>query len=189
MFLKLYKTTVSWASKKHASWYLGAVSFAESSFFPIPPDVLLAPMCLAHPKQALRFAGLTTIASVLGGILGYLIGVLAFDLAHHWIEVAGLEAGYERVVEWFDHYGVWAIALAATITPIPYKLFTIGAGVLHMPLLPFILASLIGRASRFYLVAFLVKNGNQAIDRFMHQYADIVGWTILIVGSLCLVLL
>ena len=179
MFLKLYKLVLTWAKHPKANRYLGAVSFAESSFFPIPPDVLLAPMCLSSPHKAYSLALLTTITSVLGGVLGYLLGWGAFEWVHGYIIAWGYEAAYHKVSVFFEHYGIWTILVAATITPIPYKLFTIGAGVMQMPLLSFIIASFLGRASRFYLVAYLAKH--QAIDRFMHRYIDRLGWGLLLI--------
>jgi membrane protein YqaA with SNARE-associated domain len=181
MFLKLYKLALTWAKHPKANRYLGAVSFAESSFFPIPPDVLLAPMCLSSPNKAYSLALLTTITSVLGGMLGYLLGWGAFEWVHAYIVAWGYEAAYHKVSVFFDHYGVWTILVAATITPIPYKLFTIGAGVMQMPFLPFVIASFFGRASRFYLVACLAKH--QAIDRFMHRYVDRLGWGLTLIAG------
>ena len=129
---------------------VGGLSFAESSFFPIPPDVMLAPMSMAKPAKAWRFALLTTLASVAGGLLGYLIGFYAFELIQPLVGDGGhYHDAFERGKAWFDKWGVWAVFLAG-FSPIPYKIFTITAGVLSMALLPFVLASTIGRGARFF---------------------------------------
>ncbi|MBL1294381.1 MAG: DedA family protein, partial [Thiotrichales bacterium] len=152
LFGKLYDMTLRWAAHPKAPWYLGGLSFAESSFFPIPPDVMLAPMVLAKRNKAWWFATITTIASVLGGIAGYLIGWLAFDVIEPWVMQAGYGDKLELSKQWFAQWGVWVVFIAG-FAPIPYKLFTISAGVLAMSFLPFVIASLIGRGARFFLVA------------------------------------
>ena len=167
---------MAWSKRPNASYYLGALSFAESSFFPIPPDVMLAPMCLANPSKAWRFALLTTITSLLGGILGYVIGATAFDLItpylqaneHYW-------QAFQKAEAWFKDWGVWAIFIAG-FSPIPYKVFTIAAGALAMPLLPFAIASFIGRGARFFVVAGLMKWGGATMEAKLKQYVDRIGW-------------
>ncbi|MEJ2395819.1 MAG: DedA family protein, partial [Candidatus Thiodiazotropha sp.] len=140
LFSSLYSRTMQWSRHPHAPRYLAGLSFAESSFFPIPPDVMLAPMSLASPKRAWYFAALTTLASVLGGMLGYVIGHFAFDLIQPYLHEWGYWQAYQRTQLWFDEWGFWAIFLAG-FSPIPYKVFTITAGVISMALLPFLLAS------------------------------------------------
>lgn len=152
------------ARHRHAQYYLAVLSFTESSFFPIPPDAMLAPMSLARPERAWYYATLTTVMSVLGGLAGYLIGWLAFDLIEPALHAAGYWELYLAVREWFDRWGFWAIFIAG-FSPIPYKLFTIAAGVISMPLLPFIVASIIGRGGRFYLVAGLMRWGGAPWNR------------------------
>ena len=112
IFSALYDRVLGWSRHPHAPWYLGGLSFAESSFFPVPPDVMLAPMSLAQPQRAWRFALLTTVASSLGGVLGYLIGVFAFELVEPWLHQAGYWPAYLQVNEWFSTWGFWAIFLA-----------------------------------------------------------------------------
>jgi len=135
---------------------------------------MLAPMCLANPSRAWWFALLTTVTSVAGGIFGYLIGHFAFDLVQPLIE-GRYAAAYQQSVNWFNEWGFWAI-LVAGFSPIPYKVFTIAAGVLYMPLLPFILASAIGRGGRFFLVAALMFWGGKTMERMLKQYVDVIGW-------------
>ena len=131
LFSPLYTRVMQWSRHPHAPRYLAGLSFAESSFFPIPPDVMLAPMSLAKPAAAWRLALLTTIASVLGGLAGYLIGWLAFDLVEPWLRDLGYWDKYLRAQSWFDEWGFWAIFIAG-FSPIPYKVFTITAGVIQM---------------------------------------------------------
>jgi len=166
---------MQWSRYRHASWYLGGLSFAESSFFPVPPDVMLAPMSLANPSRAWRFALITTLASVAGGLLGYAIGHFAFDVIESWLRESSYYASYQVAVTWFERWGFWAI-FAAGFSPIPYKVFTIAAGALSMALLPFILASLIGRGARFFLVAGLMAWGGARMEAVLYRYVDRLGW-------------
>ncbi len=175
MFQKLYGKALLWAKHRHAAKYLFALSFAESSFFPIPPDVMLAPMALARPDKAFRFAVLTTLASVLGGILGYLIGHFAFDLIAPWLQSTRYWDSYLLSRNWFDTWGIWAVFIAG-FSPIPYKVFTIAAGALSMPFFPFIGASLVGRGMRFFLVALLLAWGGKRLESVLHTYIDRIGW-------------
>jgi membrane protein YqaA with SNARE-associated domain len=185
---KLYSDTLRLAGHVKASYYLFTLSFAESSFFPIPPDVMLAPMCLARPDKVWKFAFITTIGSVLGGLLGYLIGKFSFEYIEPFIERVGYMMAYQDAVNWFNNWGFWAI-LAAGFSPIPYKVFTIAAGVLNMALIPFIIGSIIGRGARFYLVAFLVKLFGNRIDFMLKKYMNIIGWGVLILIIFGLVLI
>lgn len=175
MFSYLYKKVLGWARHKHAIGYLSALSFAESSFFPVPPDVMLAPMALATPKRAFWFALVTTIFSVLGGVLGYTIGAYSFELISPWIHDLGYWNKYLLAREWFDEWGFWAIFVAG-FSPIPYKVFTIAAGTLSMPIVPFILASFIGRGARFFLVASLLAWGGKRLESMLHVYINRLGW-------------
>jgi len=164
-----------WSRHPRAPWFLGGLSFAESSFFPIPPDVMLAPMSLANPRRALWFALLTTLASVAGGLFGYLIGYFAFDALEPWLRETRYWGAYEQAVAWFQSWGFWAIFIAG-FSPIPYKVFTIAAGVASMALLPFTLASFIGRGARFFLVASLMAWGGERMEGMLRTYVDRIGW-------------
>ncbi len=187
IFSPLYARAMRWARHPRAPWYLGGLSFAESSFFPIPPDVMLAPMSMAQPRRALGFATLTTITSVLGGMFGYLIGMFAFDLVAPWIEDGRYATAFAQAQQWFDTWGFVAI-FAAGFSPIPYKVFTITAGVLGMAFLPFVLASLVGRGLRFYLVALLMAWGGERMETRLHRWVDWLGWlTVLAVVIIVLV--
>ncbi len=151
----LYDWVLSFAHRKHAGTALFALSFAESSFFPIPPDVLLGPMCLGNRKKALWFATITTIASVLGAYLGYVIGYGLWEAMGQvfYDYVPGFTAEkFKTVEQWYDKWGVWVL-FAAAFTPIPFKVFTIAGGVFNQPLVLFGVVSMIGRGLRFYGVA------------------------------------
>jgi membrane protein YqaA with SNARE-associated domain len=183
MFGSLYEKVLAWSRHRHAPYYLGGLSFAESSFFPIPPDVMLAPMSLARPDRALGYALLTTLTSVLGGIAGYLIGVFAIELIEPLIREWGYSDKYLAAQQWFDDWGFWAIFLAG-FSPIPYKIFTITAGAISMAFLPFVIASFIGRGARFFLVAWLMSWGGEAMEHRLRQYVDIIGWgLVVLVGA------
>ncbi|MGL1834580.1 YqaA family protein [Rhodocyclaceae bacterium SMB388] len=188
IFSPLYQRAMQWARHRHAPWYLGGLSFAESSFFPIPPDVMLAPMSLANPSRAWWFALITTVASVAGGVLGYFIGAFAFDLVEPVIRDGRYWDGYLTAREWFDAWGFWAI-LVAGFSPIPFKVFTIAAGAASMVLLPFVLASMLGRGSRFFLVAGLMALGGPRMEAMLNRYVDRLGWVTVILIVLAVVIM
>jgi membrane protein YqaA with SNARE-associated domain len=177
MFQKLYDKALVWAKHRHAEKYLCALSFAESSFFPIPPDVMLAPMALAQPKKAFRLALLTTLFSVIGGMLGYAIGFFMFDTFSPWLQETHYWDKYLIAESWFKDWGFWAVFIAG-FSPIPYKVFTIAAGALQMFFIPFIFASLVGRGARFFLVAMLIAAGGEKLESKLRQYMDIIGWIV-----------
>jgi membrane protein YqaA with SNARE-associated domain len=175
IFEPLYDRVMGWSRHRHAPRYLAALSFAESSFFPVPPDVMLAPMAAARPREGLRLAALTTLFSVLGGLLGYLLGALAYELVAPWIVQVGYGDSLELAKEWFAVWGVWVVLIAG-FSPIPYKLFTLTAGALAMPLLPFVLASVVGRGARFFAVGLLMAWLGPQADRHLRPYMERLGW-------------
>jgi membrane protein YqaA with SNARE-associated domain len=183
LFGPLYDRVLSWSRHPKAPWFLGGLSFAESSFFPIPPDVMLAPMALARPHAWWRLALLTTVTSVLGGLLGYLIGWAAMDAVMPWIERMGYAPKLALAQQWFEQWGFWAVLLAG-FSPIPYKAFTITAGGLGMALLPFALASLIGRGGRFFLVAFLMARVGPAAEAKLKPAIEWLGWGTVTVAAI-----
>lgn len=188
LFSPLYRRALAWSRHPNAPLYLGVMSFAESSFFPIPPDVMLAPMCMASPSRAWRFAFLTTLASVLGGMFGYGIGYFAFDTVEPYLHDSHYWDAYQVAVGWFGRWGFWTIFIAG-FSPIPYKVFTIAAGVVAMALLPFALASLIGRGLRFFLVAGLMAWGGARMEAVLHRYIDRLGWATVVLGAIGALLL
>lgn len=183
LFDGLYQRAMRWARAPRAPWYLAGLSFAESSFFPIPPDVMLAPMSLAQPARAWRFAFITTVASALGGLLGYAIGYFALDLIEPLIRDTHYWEGYLKARAWFDEWGFWAVFVAG-FSPIPYKVFTIAAGSMAMALGPFALASVIGRGARFYLVAGLLAWGGPRMEQTLARYVEWLGWGVVAILGL-----
>jgi membrane protein YqaA with SNARE-associated domain len=156
MFRKLYEWVMRLAGSRHAPASLAAISFAESSFFPVPPDVMLAPMVLARREKAFFYAAICTAGSVLGGLAGYAIGVYLEPVGHFLLRLAGHPEGKGEFQHWFDQYGLYVI-LAKGLTPIPYKLITITAGFARFDLFTFIWASVLTRGVRFFGVAAILK--------------------------------
>ncbi len=177
IFEPLYERVLSWSRHPHAERYLGAMSFAESSFFPIPPDVMLAPMCLAERHKAWRFAAITTLTSVIGGIAGYLIGYFLFELIEPWLSASHYWPAYLRARAWFDEWGVVAVFVAG-FSPIPYKVFTLAAGAALLTFPWFLIASVIGRGGRFYLVAGLIVVGGDRMAAMLPKYVERIGWAV-----------
>ena len=163
MLRRLYDYFIAAADKPHALWTMGAISFAESSVFPIPPDVMLIPMSLANPKRAWYYATVCTLTSVVGGLLGYAIGALLYESVGQWlINLYGYADRVESFRAAYAEYGAWIILLKG-LTPIPYKVVTITSGFADYNIFLFVLFSIIARAMRFYLVAFLLNRyGMQA---------------------------
>ncbi|OXE36693.1 MAG: cytochrome B [Phenylobacterium zucineum] len=162
MFRKLYDGVMDIAGSRHAPWALAAVSFAESSFFPIPPDVMLAPMVLARRNRAFVYAGICTAASVIGGCLGYAIGFYLVGLGQALLTLLGHADGQQAFAAWFARWGLWVILIKG-LTPIPYKLVTIASGLAHFSFVTFIWASVLTRGARFFLAATLLKYFGPAI--------------------------
>jgi membrane protein YqaA with SNARE-associated domain len=187
---KIYHWTLSLAERKSATTWLAGISFAEASFFPIPPDVLLIPLCLGALKKALRFAFICSIASVLGGLAGYGIGAVGWDsLQTYFFQyVPGFtEAKFERITEWYAEWG-WPLVFLAGFSPIPYKVFTIASGVLNMSLLPFILASAVSRSARFFLVAILIAKFGEPMKEKIDKHFNLLAFVfaVLLVGGFAL---
>jgi len=187
---RLYDWTIHWAQTRYAPWVLAGVSFAEASFFPIPPDVLLIPMGLARPRRALRYALLCTLASVLGGCLGYGIGALAFEaIGKPVLSFYNVLDKFDSVTMTFtDHGGIYVFV--AALTPIPFKVFTISAGVCHarIPLGVLVLAATLGRGLRFFTLGVLIKYFGNPAKRFIDRYFNlltILFLLLLALGFLC----
>lgn len=180
LFTRIYDWVMTKVQHRHAPAWLAALSFSESVIFPIPPDVMLAPMALAKREKAWRYALITTVASIIGGALGYGLGALMFEpVVAPLIETMGYQAKFDHVIQWFEQYGVWVVFIAG-FSPIPYKVFTVGAGLLQMLFLPFLLASAIGRGLRFFLVAGLMVWGGEAMEKKLRQYVELLGWLVVI---------
>ena len=185
MLRRLYDWTLSLAARPSAPYALGVVSFAESSFFPVPPDVMLVPMMLARPDKAWSYALICTITSVLGGVVGYLIGLMLYDSIGSWLfRLYGLSEGAETFRQAYAEYGHWVILLKG-LTPIPYKLVTITSGFAGYHLGWFILLSILTRGARFFLVALLMSRYGAKIKSIIDNHFNLVatGSIVAIVGG------
>lgn len=186
---RLYNWVVHFADTPHGERALFLLSFAESSFFPVPPDVLLAPLTLGAPKKWFRFALSCSIASVLGGILGYCIGMFAWSMIDNWVythlAAIGLtEANFAKFANWYDKYDFW-IVFTCGFTPLPYKVCTISAGVAKISFLGFLIASTVSRSARFFLVAGLVGWKGEKIRPVIEKYFNwfTLAFAILLIGG------
>ena len=170
---KIYDAVFHLSKNNGAVYWLFAISFIESSFFPIPPDVMLIPMILAAPKKAWQLAGIATAGSVIGAYLGYIIGVYFFQLiAEPLLNFYGYLEKFNSFKDLYNEYGAW-IVLGAGITPFPYKIITIASGVVHMNIFIFTFASIIARGMRFFLVAWLLKTYGEKMREFIEKN---LGW-------------
>ncbi|MCX7383650.1 MAG: DedA family protein [Alphaproteobacteria bacterium] len=174
MLQKMYQGVLALAARPRAAWWLAAISFAESSFFPIPPDALLVPMALARPDRAWRYAFICTVASVLGGILGYYIGYALFDvLATPLLRAYHYEAAFARFKDTYAEWGLWVI-LVKGLTPIPYKIVTIASGAASFNFAVFVAASVVTRGARFFLVATLLHFYGEQVRDFIERRLTLV---------------
>ena len=189
-FLKrTYNWTLEKAQHKNAKWYLSLISFAESSFFPIPPDILLIPMALASKARALFYAFMCTLFSVLGGILGYAIGYFFYNsVGIYIVDFYHLENSFNIFENYYKEFGI-LIVLGAGITPFPYKFITIASGVFGLNIFLFIIVSFIGRGLRFYLIAVLLYFFGEKIKLIIDKYFNIltIVFFILLVGSVFII--
>lgn len=179
LFGPLYERVMRWSRHRHAERYLALLSFSESSFFPIPVDVMLAPMVMADRSKAWRLAAVAAVFSVLGGIAGYVIGWGMFEAIQPWLSESHYWDAYLTARQWFDDYGVWVVFVAG-FSPIPYKVFTIAAGVAVLNLPGFIIASTIGRGARFFLVAGLVYAFGARFEETFLKYIERIGWAMVV---------
>lgn len=179
VFRKLYDWTSRLAHHRNAEPALAAVSFAESSVFPVPPDVLLIPMVLARPERAYRIAAVCTIASILGGIVGYVIGRFLYDsVGLFLINLYGAHDAARDFQRWYDQWGA-AVILIKGLTPIPFKIVTIASGMFRYNFFLFLLLASITRGLRFFLIAWALKRWGEPVERFVHRNLTVVGWTVL----------
>lgn len=189
IFSRIYDYCITLAAHPKAPWFLGLDSFAESCFWPVPPDVMLAPMCLARPQRAYLYAALTTLTSIAGAVCGYYLGYFVYDpYVKDLIEFLGQEAAVETVRHWFTlKYGMLMIFLGA-FTPIPYKVIAITSGLLAAESVAgtgsagflgigyFLLMSVVGRGIRFFLEAGIIAWGGEKMERAIRRYIDVIGW-------------
>ena len=185
MVRKVYDWMLAMSASPNAMWFLALVAFAESSFFPIPPDIMLIPMVLAMPAKAWRIAAVATVSSVLGGYFGYGIGVFFFDLiAKPILSFYGYMQQFDVFKDYYHQFGAW-IVFGAGITPFPYKVITIASGVVHLDLVTFTIASVIARGLRFYLVAWLLKKYGAPMKIFIEKHLGMLSilFLILLIGG------
>lgn len=185
MFRPMYDWVLRLAHHRHALRSLGIISFAESSFFPIPPDVMLVPMVLARRDQAYRIAAVCTAASILGGIFGYAIGYFLWDSIGQWlVNLYHMEAKVEALREGYAHYGA-AIILLKGLTPIPFKLVTLASGFFAFNFPLFVILATITRAARFFIIAALLKRFGEPVEAFIEKRLNLFAWgfLILLVGG------
>ncbi|HEU18230.1 MAG TPA: DedA family protein [Deltaproteobacteria bacterium] len=189
MIRKLYDWVLHWAETPYGSWALFILAFAESSFFPIPPDVLLIALAISIPAKAFRYAVLCSAGSVLGGIGGYIIGYQFMDLmGFRILNFYGLTDKYEFISTLYNHYNAWAVGVAG-FTPIPYKVFTISAGAFKINFPVFVFASFVSRSARFFLVGLLIFVYGSGIRSFIDRYFNLltIAFFILLIGGFILI--
>jgi len=182
---KIYDIVLKWSANKNAIYYLFAVAFIESSFFPIPPDIMLIPMILAAKDKAWRYAGIATIASVLGGYFGYAIGMFFFEIiARPLIDFYHMMPQFEEFKHYYTEYGSW-IVFGAGITPFPYKIITIASGAVHLDLAVFTVASVLARGLRFYIIAALLYKFGTPMKSFIEKHLGFLSilFFILLIGG------
>ncbi len=186
---RLYDWALSWADSPYGSWALGLLAFAESSFFPVPPDVLLIALAVSKPKKSFRFALICSIGSIAGGILGYFLGLKFFQLLGEPIlKFYGVMHYYYRIQELYQQYSAWAVGIAG-FTPIPYKVFTIAAGAFKISFLVFLIASTVSRSARFFLVSALIWKFGEKIKKTIDKYFNLVTiiFVLLLVGGFLII--
>jgi membrane protein YqaA with SNARE-associated domain len=186
LFKPLYEKAIRWAAHKNAPAILAVLSFFEAILFPVMPEVMLAPMCLAQPKRGPWFATLSLAFSMVGAVVGYLLGHYAFELARPLFDLLGWSAGIDEwvvklsaMVRESPWQAFWALVLAGFV-PIPMKFFTWAAGVVGMPMLPFLCGMAIGRGKRVYLLALAIRLGGEKAEAALHKYIEPVSWAVLV---------
>ena len=179
MFQTLYRWTLSLAQSPRAPWALGLIAFAESSFFPVPPDTILIPMSLARPKRAWVYALICTVGSVAGALLGYAIGAFLFETVGKWlINIYGYGARVDQIRALYAQWG-WAVILFKGLTPIPFKIVTITSGLLAYSLPLFVLLSFLTRGARFFIIAVILKRFGEPVNALLEKY---FGWFLAILA-------
>jgi len=192
VFGPMYERALAWARHPRAPALLGGLSFAEAVVFPVPPEVMLAPMCLSQPRRGFWFATLSLAGSLAGAVLGYLLGHFAYELVKPlleslgWIDKIDAQVRYLREVSEQSPWQAFWILVLAGFTPIPLKIFTWAAGIVGVPMLPFLTSMLVGRGKRVYLIAAAIRLGGERAERALHRYIEPVGWaaTVLLLAAI-----
>lgn len=181
IFAGLYNRAMRWAEHPHRERYLVGVSLFESFIFPLPTALLMIPMVIATPNKAIRLATITTLMSVFGAAIGYLLGWGAMSVIEPWIAQMGWLPQLELAREEFVTYGILAVGIGA-FTPAPFKIFTLTAGMLSMAFIPFLLVSLVGRAAHFYMIALLMAWAGPKMEPLVRKYIEWLGWAVIVVA-------
>jgi membrane protein YqaA with SNARE-associated domain len=179
LFKPLYERALKWAASPRAPLILFVLSLCEAVFFPIAPEVMLAPMCLARRDRAFRYAAISLGGSLVGMCIGYSIGYFALDLLMPWIDKFGYAAHFHDIEKQAREHGFWLL-LVAGFVPVPFKIFTLASGAVHMPLLPFFAGATIGRGKRVFLVAAAIRIGGERGEAMLHRWIEPVGWIVLL---------
>lgn len=184
IFKPWYDRALRWSAHPRAPLLLLVLSFFEAIIFPVPPEMMLAPMSLAQPKRALWFAAISLAGSMIGMFIGYALGHFAIDLAMPLIDAMGYATKFEAIKQQAASNGFWLLLIAG-FTPVPFKIFTIASGAVGMPLLPFFFGALIGRGKRVFLVAGAIRLGGEKAEAALHRHIEPVGWaaTALLAGA------
>lgn len=183
IFQPLFERAIVWARHKNAPALLTFLSFIEAIFFPVPPELMLAPMCVAQPKRGFYFASLSLLGSMAGMFIGYAIGYYAIEMAMPFIEKLGYAAQFDSIKQEAAANGFWLLLIAG-FTPVPFKIFTLASGAVGMPLLPFFFGGAIGRGKRVFLVAGAIRLGGEKAEATLRRHIEPVGWgaCVLLVG-------
>ena len=183
IFQPLFERAIVWARHKNAPALLTFLSFIEAIFFPVPPELMLAPMCVAQPRRGFYFASLSLIGSMAGMFIGYAIGYYAIEMAMPFIEKMGYAAQFDSIKQEAAANGFWLLLIAG-FTPVPFKIFTLASGAVGMPLLPFFFGGAIGRGKRVFLVAGAIRLGGEKAEATLRRHIEPVGWgaCVLLVG-------
>ena len=185
IFGPIYERTLRWAKHRNATWLLALLSFIEAIFFPIPPDVMLAPMCLAQPRRGFWFAGISLAASMVGAVIGYYLGHFAFEALKPLLSSLHMLDKIEQgiaVVQEKSATSPWSVfwfLVLAGFSPIPMKVFTWASGIVGVPMLPFLASMFVGRGKRVFLIALAIRLGGERAERALHRYIEPVGWAAL----------
>lgn len=186
LFGPLYERTLSWARHPRAPWFLAALSFAEAVVFPVMPEVMLAPMCLAQPRRGFWFATLSLAGALAGAVVGYLLGHFAYELvkpalgALGWIDKIDAQVAHLREIAARSPWQAFWLLVLAGFTPIPLKIFTWASGIVGVPMLPFLAAMLVGRGKRLYLVALAIRLGGERAEGTLRRYIEPIGWAAMV---------
>ena len=185
VFEPIYERTLRWARHRNATWLLAFLSFIEAIFFPIPPEVMLAPMCLAQPKRGFWFAGISLAASMAGAVIGYYLGHFAFEALKpvlsslHMLDKIEQGIAVVREKSANSPWSVFWFLVLAGFSPIPMKVFTWASGIVGVPMLPFLASMFVGRGKRVFLIALAIRLGGERAERALHRYIEPVGWAAL----------